>query len=199
MKRLIVLLICCFQFLLLMACSTSSQSDRTANDTDKLLDKEPTITLEEVDKAITIDQEIVFINQRLAWSDTYINMGYYIDKHGDFYTFDVSDMDNKYADPLELLNYLLNNSGNIVDINIEEDQLKENYWYLLHIDANAQIDSESIGCDQGSDITYGIIYKENGDVQLLMLEEKGDFERTNTDPYATKIMEWLYIIKENTP
>lgn len=138
-----------------------------------------------------IEQKIIFIQQFINYSDTYTNRGYFIDNEGNKVTYDLSSEDKKYASAKELLTYLEKLQYDKTENKISQEDLQKYYDLLYKIDLNYKLYEKSYGADQGSDILYGVIYDTNKSPKIVLIDERGDWVRKNTDNNAIKIKEGL--------
>ena len=137
-----------------------------------------------------IENDIVFICNRQQYNDSYVNKGYFIDKNGYKGYFDLSNEGIDYANIDVLYSYLAEHCGEIETVPfMEEQEVLECYRHLCQVDLGAEIQEECVMADYGSYIFYGIRLSEEGDVEVIMLEEYGDWNRINSDKAAKEIMD----------
>ena len=72
---------------------------------------------------------------------------------------------------------------------LEKEQLYECYEYLNLVDENAEIEEECVMADYGAYFLYGVRLSESGNVELILLEEYGDWNRINLDDNVDNIIE----------
>ena len=95
-----------------------------------------------------------------------------------------------YANIDVLYSYLAEHYGEIEKVPfMEEQEVLECYRHLCQVDLGAEIQEECVMTDYGSCIFYGIRLSEEGDVEVIMLEESGDWSQVNTDKWAKEIMD----------
>ena len=138
-----------------------------------------------------IEHEIVFIINKQEFSDDYINNGYFIDNLGNRCYFDLSSESINYADIKYLYKYL---NENIEEYEkepyLEKNQLYEAYKHLLMIDDNAEIKEVCTGsADVGSLCYFGVRPDKDGEMEIILLNEDGDWRTTNLDKNVDDIME----------
>jgi len=149
-----------------------------------------------------INEKIVFINIYVNHARGYQKRGYYIDNKGNIIKFDLSKEDNKYADMSNLLEYLEKQKNPTIDKTISTYELNKYYNYLNKINPNTKLIERSRGADMGGNAIYGVTYTSDGKTNFILIDEIGDWEHKNPDPYAEKITNWLRmsndILKELT-
>lgn len=138
-----------------------------------------------------INQKIVFINTNINWAWGYQNYGYYIDGNGNMIKFDLSKEDKKYADILNLLEYLEKQNNPTISKTIDSYEMNKYYNYLYKINPNTKLIRRSTGADRGANTLYGVTYTSNGNPNIITIYSSGDWEVINPDPYAIKIKNWL--------
>lgn len=176
LKKIRLVMLCIFG-ILFVGCRSrieNNKSDANSADIEKILHK------------------IVFIMQDTNWSDTYQNRGYYIDDFGNKVQYDVSIEGEQYEDITDLVSYLESKEDVEREPCLNENQLNQCFDWLLNIPSDYTLDETSKGADQGSHCFYGIRYEEDGKMLPILLEESGDWVRTNTDSNAINIMDQLH-------
>lgn len=139
---------------------------------------------------ITISHDIVFIGNHQWYGEGYHNVGWFIDSSGNKRYFDLSNESRDYASIDKMYQYLNQHFDEFeTEPFLESEQLSESYAYLKQIDVNAEITEKCVMVDYGAVFFYGVRLSENGDPEFVFLEEYGDWERTNTDPNAGKVLE----------
>ena len=137
-----------------------------------------------------IEHRIVFIISKMTYSEGYNHRGYFIDNCGDRYYYNLSDYENLYSEDLyyEYLNEHIEEYEK--EPYLEKEQLYEAYKHLLMIDANAEIKEECTGSTHaGSFCYFGIRPGKDGEMEIILLNEDGDWRTTNLDKNVDDIME----------
>ena len=137
-----------------------------------------------------IEHRIVFIISKMTYSEGYNHRGYFIDNCGDRYYYNLSDYENLYSEDLyyEYLNEHIEEYEK--EPYLEKEQLYEAYKHLLMIDANAEIKEECTGsADVGAFRYFGARPGKDGEMEIILLNEDGDWRTTNLDKNVDDIME----------
>lgn len=139
---------------------------------------------------ITVSHDIVFIGNRQWYGEGYHNAGWFIDSSGNKRYFDLSNESHDYASIDKMYEYLNQHFDEFeTEPFLESEQLIESYKYLGRIEKDANIEEKCVMVDYGAVFFYGVRLSENGNPEFVFLEEYGDWERTNTDPNADKVLE----------
>ena len=178
MKRITFFCILIIQAILLVGCRTVERNIVEEAELDE-------------GKTNEIAQNIVFICNRQQYNENYYNLGYFIDNLGNKSYFDLSDKSIDYAEDISVLyEYLNENIEKYEKIPfLEKEQLYECYEYLNLVDENAEIEEECVMADYGAYFLYGVRLSESGNVELILLEEYGDWNRINLDDNVDNIIE----------
>ena len=139
-----------------------------------------------------IGHRIVFIIKRNQYGDTYEDDGYFIDNLGNRYYYDLSDQREFYYQDMNYeYKYLIEHIDDYEkETYLEKNQLYEAYKHLLMIDENAEIKEVCTGsADVGSLCYFGVRPDKDGEMEIILLEEYGDWEITNLDKNVDNIME----------
>lgn len=143
-------------------------------------------------KNTVINQDIVFIRHytNLAWG--YQSNGSFIDKEGNVYKFDFSDLPRNISleEKIQKFQEIRENEKPVSSDIISDDDLKYLYELLGRIDINAGFNKESVACDAGQYTLYGIRYKDDGSPELVMIYSYGDWINTPEDDNALKLCKY---------
>ena len=137
-----------------------------------------------------IEHKIVFIINKQEFGDNYINNGYFIDNLGNKCYF--STIPESYALNRKTIYRYLNEHIEEYEkeLYLEKNQLYEAYKHLLMIDEKAEIKKVSTGsADVGAFRYFGVRPDKDGEMEIILLEEYGDWEVTNLDKNVDDIME----------
>ena len=138
-----------------------------------------------------IEQKIVFIINKQQFNDHYFNQGFFIDNMGNRCYFDLSKEADDYAYKENLYEYLIEHMEEYEkEPYLEKEQLYEAYKHLLMIDDNAEVKEVCTGsADVGAFRYFGVRPDKDEEMEIILLEEYGDWERKNLDKNVNDIME----------
>ena len=138
-----------------------------------------------------IEQKIVFVINDMAFGEGYYNKGFFIDNQGNRCYFDLSDMQNAYVGMDYWYEYLNEHIEEYEkESYLEKEQLYEAYKHLLMIDDNAEVKEVCTGsADVGAFRYFGVRPDKDEEMEIILLEEYGDWERKNLDKNVNDIME----------
>lgn len=150
-------------------------------------------------KDTVINQDIVLINHYTNWAWGYQSYGSFIDKDGNLYEFDFSDLPCDISAQEEIGKMLeIRENEKPVGNFCNEKKLKYLYELLYKVDENAGFDEENVSCDAGQDTLYGVRYEEDGSSVLVKIYSDGDWIENPKDKNAQKLCKYYTgIVAEN--
>ena len=137
-----------------------------------------------------IEHRIVFIINKMSYSDGYNHRGYFIDNCGDRYYYNLSHHEEFYSKDIYYEYEYLNEHIEEYEKEpyLEKDQLYEAYKHLLMINENAEAEEENIAVDYGYIHYYGIRQTDEKE-EIILLKESGDYEITVLDKNIDDVLE----------
>ncbi len=138
-----------------------------------------------------INQDIVFISQYSNFAWGYQNYGSFIDKNGDLYKFDFSDLpyDISVEEKIEKMLEIKETENPTTNF-CNEEELKYLYELLYMVNINEGFYEENVSCDAGQSTLYGVRYKDDSSFELIQIYSDGDDIRKPKDKNAEKLYKY---------
>ncbi len=144
-------------------------------------------------ETVEISQDILFISMYSNYAWGFQSYGSFIDNNGNFYEFDFSGekaitSDKEYLDKVKEI--MQNEEPKYVAF--DTDELQYLYKLLYQIDENAEFIEENVSYDAGQNSLYGVKCNSDGSEKFVMINSKGDWNRTPTDKNAKELVKYYH-------
>lgn len=131
------------------------------------------------------EDEILLVNRYVNYDGVCIDYGIFVDSNGGVYSFDLSEpgVGRTYEELLEELQAIrVSKEPSMI---LESDILKELYWDISQVNANAKFDEKFVACDAGSE---QLMICDVETKELVVCREKGCYLGKLRDIYAGKVI-----------